>query len=215
MSRAELVEPFDEQPRLQELFGLSSSDLQDVIAQGFLGRTGCTSHHPKTYPGLAQWADTVRALRDKTVPLGWTTTDDNNFPLSIHPSKTQSIAVQTGDRDTGITGGNPANRAAKGTNTEEAVAINQRQLTLFDNLPDSRPSSEGGAIMWVLLYHVAPNEIRYELSLPMQMVGGKISSWQERIVFPAIQIDLTDISLGDTNDHGPELEVPIQRRGRT
>ena len=197
--------------RLQEVFGLTQEAMQDVIMQGLLARTSCTSHHPKTFPGLSQWAETVRALRDKTAPYGWTTSDDNNFPLSIHPSNNIVIAVQTGDHETG-TSGNPSNRAPKGSNTEDAIALNQRQLSLFDAIPDLASLEEDTAhIMWVLLYHVAPNEVRYELSLPMKMVGGKIRSWQERIVFPAIPLSSTDIDLGD--DNGPEFDVPVERRG--
>lgn len=195
--------------RLQEVFGLSEDAIQDVIMQGLHSRTDCTLHHPKTFPGLAQWAETVRALRDKTAPLGWTYSDDNNFPLCIHPSSNIVIVVQTGDRETG-TSGIPSNRAPKGANTEDAVAINYRQLSLFDTLPDfSQGQASDKPIMWVLLYHVAPNEIRFELSLPLKMSGGKIRSWEDRIVFPAIQIGITDIEIGD--DNGTEFDVPVER----
>lgn len=197
--------------RLQELFGLTQDAMQDVVMQGLLARTSCSDHHPKTYPGLAQWAETVRALRDKTAPMGWSTSDDNNFPLSIHPSNNIVIAVQTGDHETG-TSGIPSNRAPKGSNTEDAVAVNQRQLSLFDTIPLLPTTDENDPrMMWVLLYHVAPNEVRYELSLPMKMVGGKIRSWQERIVFLPIPLGNTDIDLGD--DDAPEFDVPVERRG--
>lgn len=198
--------------RLQEIFGLTEDAIQDVIMQGLHARTNCSPHHPKTYPGLAQWAETVRALRGKTAPLGWTYSDDNNFPLSIHPSDNLVIVVQTGDRETG-TSGIPSNRAPKGANTEDAVAINMRQMSLFDSLSDFTLDQESNKpIMWVLLYHVAPNEIRFELSLPLKMVGGKIRSWQERIVFPAIQIGQTDIDIDIGDDDGTEFDVPVERR---
>lgn len=199
------------QSRLQQVFGLSCEAIQDVIMQGLLARTTCTMHHPKTFPGLSQWAETVRALRDKTIPLNWSSSDVNNFPLCIHPSGNLVIAIYTGDRDTGVIGSNPSNRAAKGTNTEQAVWANQKQLSLFDSLPEL-PSAEGndGRIMWVLLYHVAANEIRFELSLPLKMIGGKIRSWQERLVFPAIPLDQVNIVIED--DDGPEFEVHVERR---
>jgi hypothetical protein len=127
----------------------------------------------------------------------------------VHPSNTIAIVVQTGDRETG-TSGIPSNRAPKGANTIDAVAINQRQLSFFDSIPDFNQGQEqDDQIMWVLLYHVAPNEIRFELSLPMQMIGGKIRSWQDRIIFPAIQIGHTDIDIGD--DDGTEFDVPVER----
>ena len=70
-------------------------------------------------------------------------------------------------------------------------------------------------IMWVLLYHVTPSEMRFELSLPFKMVGGKIRSWQERLVFPAIVLDQIDIEIGDDDDgidNRQEFEINIERK---
>lgn len=199
------------QSRLEELFGLSPEMIQDVVMQGLLARSSCTPHHPRTYQGLAQWAETVRALRDKTAPLGWAKSDDNNFPLCLHPSGNITIAVYTGDRDTGMTGCTPSNRAVKGANTEQAVWVNQKQLSLFEELKEPQLDCDSTTrIMWVLLYHVASNEIRFELSLPQQISGGKIRSWQERIVFPAIPLDQTDFAIED--EAGPEFDIHVERK---
>lgn len=143
--------------------------------------------------------------------MGWSSSDDNNFPLCIHPSGSVVIAVQTGDKDTGISANNPSNRAAKGTSTEQAIWSNQKQLSLFDALPEI-PSLDGteNRIMWVLLYHLTPSEIRFELSLPSNIVGGKIRSWQERLVFPAITLDQIDIEIGD--DYGQEFDINVERK---
>ena len=209
-------EEFEVKSRLNEVFGLEANDIQDIIMQGLYARKECTSNHPRTYAGLAQWANTVRALRDKTAPAGWTSSDDNNFPLCIHPSNNLVIVVQTGDKDTGISANSPSNRAAKGTNTEQAIWANQKQLYLFDALPEVMlEASNDNRIMWVLLYHVTPSEIRFELSLPSKIVGGKIRSWQERLVFPAIVLDQIDIEIGDDddgNDNRQEFEINIERK---
>lgn len=197
------------QSRLEEEFGLSPEMIQDVIMQGLLAKISCTQHHPRTFPGLFQWAETVRALRDKVAPLGWTNSDENNFPLCVHPSGKVTIAVYTGDRDTG--GCNPSNRAAKGTHTEQAVWANQRQLSLFDGLPKLPSTSDDPSrIMWVLLYHVATNEVRFELSLPLNIIGGKIRDWKERLVFPAIPLDHANFVIND--DVGPEIDVHVERK---
>lgn len=199
--------------RLEELFGLRLDQVQDIIMSGVHARATGTAHHPKTYPGYAQWAETVRALRDVIVPLGWMPTDDNNFPLCTHDERGLSIAVQTGDRETGTTG-IPSNRAPKGASTEQAVAVNVRQLSLFqaEDIPVLPTTTEDSRhIMWILLYHVAQNEVRFELSLPLKMVGGKIRSWQERIIFPAIPLDGIQINFGD--DDGPEFDVSVERKG--
>lgn len=194
--------------RLIELFGLSEASIQEVVMEGYRARTACSGHHPRTYPGLAQWAETVRALRDKTAPLGWSTSDENNFPLCLHPAANLAIVVQTGDRETG-TSGIPSNRAPKGANTEDAVAVNQRQLSFFDDIPDFAVLERVAetTILWVLLYHVAANEVRFELSLPSLMTGGKIRGWKERIVFPAVRTDAAELGEND----GSEIDVPVER----
>jgi len=150
-------------------------------------------------------------LRDKTVPMGWSSSNDNNFPLCIHPSGSLVITVQTGDNDTGISANIPSNRAPKGTYTEQAIYINQRQFTLFDESPEAYLLiGNEDRIMWVLLYHVTQTEIRYELSLPRLIVGGKICSWQERIVFPAIVFGEIDIESGGGD--GQEIDINIERK---
>jgi hypothetical protein len=213
MSTQDQKQDSTEISRLEGLFGLNVAQIQDVIMAGVHARATGTMHHPKTYPGYSQWAETVRALRDVIVPSGWLPTDDNNFPLCIHDERGLSIAVQTGDRETGTTG-IPSNRAPKGASTEQAVAVNVRQLSLFqaEEIP-ILPSTDEEArhIMWILLYHVAQNEVRFEISLPLKMVGGKIRSWQERIIFPAIPLDGTQINFGD--DDGPEFDVSVERKG--
>ncbi|MDP1959019.1 hypothetical protein [Methylotenera sp.] len=209
-------EEFEVKSRLYEIFGLEANDIQDVIMQGLYARKACTPNHPRTYAGYSQWADTVRALRDKTSPKGWTSSEDNNFSLCIHPSTNLVIVVQTGDKETGFSARNPSNKAPKGTNTEQAIWANQKQLLLFDKLPEiSLDEGHDKRIMWVLLYHVTPSEIRFELSLPSKIVGGKIRSWQERLVFPAIVLDQIDIEIGDDddgNDNRQEFEINIERK---
>jgi hypothetical protein len=196
--------------RLEEVFGLSHEAVQDIVMQGLLVRTTVSAHHPKTFAGTAQWAETVRALRDKTVPSGWEALDVNNCPLVLHPNGVVMIAVQTGDRETG-TSGIPSNRAPKGSVTEGAVVENFRQFCLFDEQDLPSIEAANGRVLWVLLYHLANGEIRYELSLPMEMIGGKIRTWQERIVFPAIRLDGSDIDMGERDDDN-DIDVSIERR---
>jgi hypothetical protein len=96
-------------------------------------------------------------------------------------------------------------------NTEQAIWANQKQFSLFDELPDSS-SLDGNEnrMTWVLLYHVTNSEIRFELSLPSNIVGGKICSWEERLVFPAITLDQIEIEIGDSD--GQEFDINVERK---
>lgn len=207
------VEEFEVESRLNEVFGLKAEDIRDVIMQGVFARKSCTMHHPRIFAGFIQWGETVRALRDKMSSMEWFASDDNNFPLCVHPSKNLVIAVQTGNQDTGLSdsNSNPSNRAPKGINTEQGIWSNQKQLSLFDSLPDFQYLDKNeNRVMWILLYNATPKEIRYELSLPSNINGGRICSWQERLVFPAITLNSDNFEI--ENDDGPEFDISIERK---
>jgi hypothetical protein len=111
-----------------------------------------------------------------------------------------------------LTGSNPSNRAVKGTNTEQAVWANQKQFSLFEPFDEKHITSNNQKIMWVLLYHVFQNEVRYELSLPLNIVGGKIRSWQERLVFPAITLEQNYNDIEVEEENGQEFDIKVERK---
>lgn len=201
--------------RLDELFGLEAIDIQDIIMAGVISRRDCTENHPKIYAGLNQWANTVRALRDKTAPKDWFKSQDNNFELAVHPNNNVAIAVQTGDKNTGLSEEIiPSNRAPKGPSTQKAVWENHKQLSLFDvsDLPEvTTIESNINRMTWILLYYKTSKEIRFELSLPLEISGGKIFSWQERLIFSPLVFDQIDFRNDDDND-GQTFDINVERK---
>ncbi len=73
----------------------------------------------------------------------------------------------------------PSTKYHKGTMVMEAVGANV-QLELFE-VPETHTATVASPSIatWILLYHVAEDEIRYELSLPIETIGGYISGWRE------------------------------------
>jgi hypothetical protein len=204
----------DVRQRLLEL-GLEEEPLKDVIRRGQLAFLNCTANHPPQFPGLAGWAETVRALREYLVPLGWETTNESNYALTVDPAGRMAIVVATGNEATASAEATPSTNARKGPNTADAVAENQLQFSFMDRVvpPAASPSSPGGErrMTWVLLIHRALSEVRCELSLPSSMAeDGHIDGWRERILFGPVPLD------GDLVEVVPpllpDIAVDIRRR---
>ncbi len=202
--RTEIV---DINTRLQQL-GLTIGSLQEAVQQGYLARTALTANHPRIFFGYAMWAQTVAALRDNLRPDGWLKSDQNNYELTINENADLAIAVTTGDEGTGLAHLNPSNKCPKGTNTADAIAANNQVDLFAEFLP---PIEEKiGFTTWVLLIHLAPEEVRAELSLPSVITNGKIKAWKERIILPSLprEDDVIEVRTSDL----PEIDVPIRRK---
>lgn len=140
--------------------------------------------------GFTFWAKTVRGLRDRLMPSGWTKNVFNKcFPLTIHPDGNVAIAVSGGDAATGIEVGRPSTRSTKGKATKDAVHENQ-QVLAFNGVPLIQKTK--GLATWVLLIHedVEAEEVRLELSLPSKVnKENYVDEWLERIILPSIPFD--------------------------
>lgn len=215
MSAIVRVEASDVRTRLAEL-GLEEAPLRDVVRRGYLAFISCTPNHPRLIPGIMAWGETVRALREYTVPLGWSRSDENNYSVVIDPAGRLAIAVATGDDGTGRIDANPSTKAPKGPSTTNAIIVNQLQLSLFaEPEPDPAPVIEDSAedrVTWILLVRRTAGEVRCELSLPYSMgTGGHIDEWRERILLGSVQLDgdLVDITPPPTQ---PDITIDVKRK---
>lgn len=193
--------------RLSQL-GIPMAALTESVWQGYLFRSRTTSNHPRIARGLFMWAETVAVLREQLIPHGWVKGDKGNYELSVNEEAGLAIVVTTGDAATGTIGAMPSNKCPKGVNTAEAVEVNN-QLDIFSEL---LPAIEGvqGIVTWVLLIHLAADEVRCELSLPSSISSGKINGWKERIILPSMPLD--DDSVEIQAPDLPDIEVPIRKK---
>lgn len=199
--------------RLAEL-GLTPEILETAVAKGQLAVDNCTTNHPRMFPPLAGWAETVRGVREGLIPFEWDISDDRNYALAVHPSGDMAIAVATGNEQTGIAAGTPATKCSKGTSTLEAVMVNVQQLSLFTELsPSQEPQAdaEDRRATWILLIYRTPEETRAELSLPVVIaVDGRVTDWRERIILNPIPRDPQPLRVEPPQL--PDLDVPVKRR---
>jgi len=207
-------EPGDVRQRLAEL-GLEEEALKDAVRRGQLAFVSCTANHPPQFPGMAAWAETVRALRECVIPLGWQRSNDNNYALAVDPDGLVAIAVATGNDSTGRADATPSTNARKGPSTLEAIAVNQLQFAFMDEHPARRNAapSDGNDLRmtWILLIHRAQNEVRCELSLPSSIgQDGHIDGWRERILLSSIPLDGDLVEIVSPTQ--PDITIDVRRR---
>lgn len=209
------VEARDVHGRLSDL-GVTEQGLSDAVRRGYLAYSNCTANHPPLIPGIWAWGETVRALREYLLPLGWTRSDEDNYSLVINPSGEIAIAVATGDEETGRAEASPSTKAPKGPNTIDAIAANQLQLNLFaESPPFPAPARSSDArdekVTWILLIYRATSEVRCELSLPSSIgTDGRIDGWRERILLGSIPLDSEFVEVA--RPALPDITVDVKRR---
>lgn len=205
------LEPEDVSARLAEL-GVNEEALRAAVMRGQLEFASCTENHPRMFPAIAAWAETIAAVRENLAPLGWTRSELKNYSRAIDAPGRVAIAVAAGNEETGCADGNPSTKTAKGARTVEAVVVNQVQLQLFENpAPADQAEGEDERVTWLLLMYRMENEIRCELSLPVAIGADmKVNQWQERIILRSIPLD------GDVEEIEPptlpNIDIEVKRR---
>ncbi|WP_326737075.1 hypothetical protein [Streptomyces sp. NBC_01022] len=186
-------------------------------------RDGMTKDDAKNAPGSQDYFTRVRELRyTLRTELGWHPYDPLQAPLIVNENKTVGIGVLLGDHRTGLSGfPHPRSRRPAGPTKEQAVARNQSLQLSFDEpefveLDGSQPDADDYALMetWYLLTHrhqareTGVVTVRSELSLPDGVGhGGKVDSYQRRILLPAIKFPaVKDYAVETTGDHVVSVE---------
>ncbi len=196
--------------------GLSVAPLLEAVRAGHVSRISRTLNDAPIAHGFYQWNDTLRALREHLVAVGWHRNNDNGLPTTVNPNGTIAICVSSGNESTGIPSETPSTKHTKGPCTEVYVTSNATQIALFPNLPAPAPvrsSRDGSNIAtWTLLFHNDIQEIRSELSLPVFIESGQIVGWKERIILPVIPFDGDAYRKTFEPDFGPDVDIDIRRR---
>jgi hypothetical protein len=200
------------QSRLAEL-ELTEDILREALTLAHSYAARCTSNHPRIYPGLVMWAETIKALRDLLRSEGWHSQDEGTYDRVIRADGAIGIAVASGNEAVGLPDMEPTNKSPKGRNTVEAVETN-RQLELFPMpvVESDEPEKKDGET-WLLLhyYDARKGERRAELSRPRDIDDdGRISAWYERIILAPLSIDgdFAEIAPPDL----PDVDFDIERK---
>ncbi len=209
-----VTQPTEVSNRLQEL-GITEEILRQVVEAGERARLTCTDNHPRTTPGFLGWAEMVKVLRDRLIPLKWTKNDGGGLPVVVHPKRKVSVAVMTGDEGTGIEAAELKSKYAKGAATAAVVEQNHTQLSFDDNLlgPRTMKKIVGSMLTWYLVVRRLAHEIRFELSLPSGLSeNGQVVEWKERILFAPITLEHDAVKIEQTAEEVDEIVVEVTRK---
>jgi hypothetical protein len=203
-------DPNDVDARLAELH-LKSEILIDALLQANLYHARLTRHHPSLYRYSVLTAETVAALRDALVPLGWEKLDEGHYELAFNSRLNMGIAVASGDEGTGNKDRIASNKSEKGPRTANAVRNNQTADLFPETLP-ANTNDETAIDTWILLHRRVGNEIRLELSRPNDYDATErfVTSWSERILLGPILLD-DDRKLSPVSQL-PDVDFVISRK---
>ena len=191
--------------------GLTSEQIKQAILQGQAARNNSTPHHPANAGGTMAFFEVVRSLRDMLIPKGWKAQSVRNLSMTVNPKVNISITVSGGSTETGIAEGYPTTRNPKGQQTK--VYVSHNQADLFDDMVSPVNLDEDvHSQTWMLLYYydVSKNELRAELSLPVDIDAyARVSGWKARILIEPIPLDGKHIEIEP--EYSPEIDIDIKR----
>lgn len=211
-----ITEPEEVHLRLAAL-GLRSDLLDEVRLAWAAAEAGASPFEPITAPGTKGWIAGTGVLREALSLEDWAPQDVRNLPLSVHPAKTHSITVTSGDERTGIAHLTPTTKNPKGVVVADAVAANmeldfgkeyRRQEVSRARRVKSAPK------MYLMLVTSTNDELRAEVSKPSKIVKKQIVEWSERIILSTISrhpepmVPQRGVDFGQ----GQEIDVPVARR---
>lgn len=207
-------EPDDVASALARL-AVELEDVRKAVERGIFERMSCTKFDPPCYPGVVQWARTVRDLRETLVPDGWHADDTRNFSTVVRSDERVAISVSTGDEMTGLQPQDdrpePTTKYPKGTIFLAAVNQNVQLSLLGPFIADEDGSVVPRRATWTLLIHTdkRAGEVRYELSLASEVGDDdRVKAWSERIIFDPLPI-ASDLPGEDDPPIGG-IDVPVE-----
>jgi hypothetical protein len=204
-----IYHPGDVVERLAQL-ELTEEILVNALVQANMYRARMTDHHGFLYRCTVLSGETVAALRDSLVPMGWEKKNDGHYDRVFNPRLKFCIAVASGDEATGDRLQTPSNKSPKGPRTVKAARDNR----IADLFPETLHIAEDAPVQtWLLLHCRLKDEIRLELSRPEQFDAAEryVTSWTERIILGTIPLDDSD-NMPISMPQAPDLDIIISRK---
>lgn len=201
--------PTDQKNSLDGL-GLTQEMFKTIGLRVLSAYSQTTPNDASMAMGMYAYLAAVRSTHDVLHSQGWIPSKQSNIELCSNTKKGVNILVSSGNKYIGRKDGEPSSRNPKGTQTQQIIFENSRQLTLFHKTEQR----EDAPSTWFLFYHLDEknNEIRMELSLPTKFDFKelKVTGWAHRIILKPIEFD--GITVNIEQDFAPEIEFDIRRK---
>jgi hypothetical protein len=166
--------------------GLNREHLNEVIERMVTARNSCTANHPLGSAGYMAWAEGTCRLREiGSLTPGWERNNDDYIPSIYNVERKHKVAICNTDDGTGLEKRLPQNRNKKGAGMDRVVGANQEVFSeLLEAAVNVIPISQDsrGIVFWYLCVYSEGDEVRAELSCPLECVGGFFKSFSKRII---------------------------------
>lgn len=206
------------EPRLKSKFGITKSDLIEVVKQTLLARSDVTPNHPINAKGTYSYNEGIKSLRDLLVPRGWKNDRPNNLEAVTNKDKTISLVFQNATHASDpVAIPQPISKKGPGC----AKAIQERMGDLFPT-HKARAEKEEKLNNMIWFFCVAIKEVENrtlvsaELLCPERIREQYFEGFVERIVILRDE-DMSEINLPleeelDYTTHEDNLEIEVTKK---
>lgn len=206
-----------------DVLGTSRELLIAVTEAVVAARMDCTENDPFGSRGWRGWQMGTRRLRETHVGINeWEKDDTDQVPSIICKSRGIRIVVCNTDDGTALEQSKPQNRSKKGSATDRAVDANQGSFMaqLDDSVPvinlAQRRTCAGNITTHFLCVYVDGDDIRAELSCPMNVENGFFGEFIERIFIAGGDTGAPEPIRRKSDDEGQggdgEYSIPVIRK---
>lgn len=219
-AKKNLVDISDEIQADVDKVGIEPSVFKTAIEEGVRAFMREGESSAKSASGYNAWNSILKTLRHETKLAKWGENFYNNGVEGIvsHLKKIVVI-VNSGDSSTGIEDEVPRPKNQKGSGYDGFMRGNleliNSGLDLFENnsiVADSIDPNQ----TWIFLYYIDEKngQVRYELSLPTNILNKTIGGWKKRIIFSPFDISDTPkvTSNGDKKEESNEIDFDVIRK---
>jgi len=183
--------------------------LLEAVRAAVAGRASTTDNDARSAAGYNAWSFPTRRLREVyRGSAGWDKFEENGVEGIIHPERKLKVVAVSTDEGTCDPDRSPRNRTPKGPATEKVIDLNN-QLSLFP--PGVLAAQQDGYQTWQLCTFDDGNDVRAELSCPVNFSGGRFLEFSERIFL--IGPDEWQRIAVNIQDVGADIVPEVHRRG--
>ena len=175
------TEPWEVDQRLSA-FGVTRSELFEVVRQVVGARADVTDNDPVTAGGLFAYIQGTRHIRALFRSKRWQLDRQENIEAVKHPEKDLRIVYQSVDL-AASKGHNPRAISGKGSGADRIIDSAQGSLFTDEELEQHNPATIAavGTGVWFFCVSVDGEDVRAELSLPASLEGRNFKEFIERI----------------------------------
>ncbi|MBU1287911.1 MAG: hypothetical protein KJ871_09325 [Alphaproteobacteria bacterium] len=203
--------PIERDQQLKSM-GLSHAVLAEAFEYGAREHATCTDNDPPGAANTMVYFRTTRRLRELLGVYGWEKCNQDNQASVVNRDLGLRIVVTTFDDALGNPDKQPKNRNEKRSAAEKRVRCNKTGWLPGLPAPQLEDVSKDSLQTWILAVHVGEEDVKAELLLPLNCLGGIYCEFDSRIYLtgPSSEPFGEEAESASGPDDGfPEIEIDV------